>query len=118
MSTNFMLNQFLIEARIVNVYNLNGITYRKSIVIFLPTRTIFFYPVNGNLVLVRNKKYSIRRLLRWAKRGCCFNIQKAELISQNYPTVYLQEKDLEKIIGNKTLRNEIYNETLNTRIGS
>jgi hypothetical protein len=108
-----MQTKSLIEAKIVNVYNLNGKTYRKSIVIFLPTRTIFFYPVSGNLVLVRNRKYSIRRLLRCAKRGCCFNIQKAELISQNYPTVYLQEKDLEKIIGNKTLRNEIYNETFN-----
>jgi len=48
------------------------------------------------------------------KEGAVLIYKKAELISQNYPTVYLQEKDLEKIIGNKTLINEIYNE-INTR---
>ena len=47
MSTNIMQTKSLIEAKIIDVYNLNGI--------FLPTRTIFFYPVNGNLVLVQGQ---------------------------------------------------------------
>ena len=116
---NTMLTESLIEAKIVPVYNLNGLTYQKGIVIFHPAKTIYFYPAKGGLRFVRNKKYSIRRLLRWALRGCKVVIQGAEHMSNIYPIVYLTKDDLEKMfrkLWNKEkekLINEIYE--INTR---
>ena len=115
-----MQPESLIEAKIVQMYNLNGLTYRKGIVIFHPTKTIYFYPTKGRLRFVRNKKYSIRRLLRWALRGCKVVIQGEDHISRIYPTIYLTKDDLEKMFGEfrnkekEKLISEIYNETFNT----
>lgn len=115
-----MLNQSLIEAKIIPVYNIKSPIYRKYIVIFLFTKTIFLFPANRELRLVKNRKYSIRRLMRWALKGCKVEIQKADHNSiSGYPTVYLTKDDLEKMIieiGDKekeTLINEIY-ETFTT----
>ena len=119
MSTNFMLNQSLIEAKIIPVYNIKSPIYRKYIVIFLSTKTIFLFPAKRELRLVRNRKYSIRRLMRWALKGCRVEIQKADHNSTSgYPTVYLTKDYLDRMmIGNwekDKLINEIYNETFNT----
>ena len=123
MLTNTMLNQSLIEAKIVPVYNIKSNIYRKYIVIFLPTKTIFLFPAKRELRLVRNRKYSIRRLMRWALKGCKVEIQKADHNSTSgYPTVYLTKDELDRmmveILDKDKLINEIYNETFNTRIGS
>ena len=122
MSTNFMLNQSLIEAKIIPVYNIKSPIYRKYIAIFLFTKTIFLFPAKRELRLVRNRKYSIRRLMRWALKGCKVEIQKADHNSTSgYPTVYLTKDDLDRMMvgildkEKDKLRNEIYNETLNTR---
>ena len=120
MWTNFLQTTSLIEAKIVPVYNLNGLTYRKGIVIYLSTKTIYFYPAKGRLRMIGNRKYSPRRLLRWALKGCKIVIQGADHISSRiYPTIYLTKDDLEKMMGGvwvkekEKLINEIY-ETLNT----
>ena len=120
MSTNFMLNQSLIEAKIIPVYNIKSPIYRKYIVIFLSTKTIFLFPAKRELRLVRNRKYSIRRLMRWALKGCKVEIQSAYHNSTpGYPTVYLTKDDLDRMVGiwdkeKDKLINEIYNETFNT----
>ena len=119
MSTNFMLNQSLIEAKIIPVYNIKSPIYRKYIVIFLSTKTIFLFPAKRELRLVRNRKYSIRRLMRWALKGCKVEIQKADHNSTSgYPTVYLTKDELDRmmveILDKDKLINEIYNETFNT----
>lgn len=101
-----MPNKFLIKAKIVPAYCLikNDVAYRKSIVIFLPFKTIYLYPKNGSLVVRRNGKYSLRRLIRWSKRGCSVNIRTGvELISSDYETVYLKKEDLEDML------NDVYN---------
>ena len=121
MSINFMLNQSLIEAKIIPVYNIKSPIYRKYIAIFLFTKTIFLFPAKRELRLVRNRKYSIRRLMRWALKGCKVEIQKADHNSTSgYPTVYLTKDDLDRMMvgildkEKDKLINEIYNETFNT----
>lgn len=119
MSTNFMQTKSLIEAKIIPVYNLNNVTYERKIVIYLPTKTIHLYPIRGGLLLKKNRKYSSRRLLRWARRGCVINIQESEPIPFGYQIIYLTREDLEDLFKGVyykkkiELINEIY-ETFNT----
>ena len=97
MSTSFMLNQSLIEAKIVPVYDFNNVTYERKIVIYLLTKTIYLCPIRGGLLLKKNRKYSSRRLLRWARRGCVINIQESEPIPFGYQIIYLTREDLEDL---------------------
>jgi hypothetical protein len=71
-----MQTKSLVEAKIIPVYNIKSPIYRKYIVIFLPTKTIFLFPAKRELRLVRNRKYSLRRLMRWALKGCRVEIKK------------------------------------------
>jgi len=118
-----MLNKYLIEAKIISVYDLNNVTYERKIVIYLPTKTIHLYPIIGGLSLKENRKYSSRRLIRWIRRGSVINIQKSEPIPIEYQTIYLTSEDLEDLFKDvpyekkMELINEIY-ETFNNRICS
>ena len=119
MWTSFMQLKSLVEARIIPVYNLNNVTYERKIVIYLPTKTIYLCPIRGGLLLKKNRKYSSRRLLRWARRGCVINIQESEPIPFGYQIIYLTREDLEDLFKGVyykkkiELINEIY-ETFNT----
>lgn len=115
-----MLNQSLIEAKIIPIYSIRSHTFRKNIVIFLPTKTIYLFPAKGGLRMVGNRKYSLRRLMRWALKGCKVVIQGPEHMLNIYPIVYLTEDDLDRMMSRiwvkekDKLIKEIYNET-NTR---
>lgn len=115
-----MLNQSLIEARIISVYHLNNVTYERKIVIYLPTKTIHLCPIRGGLLLKKNRKCSSRRLLRWARRGCVINIQELEPTPFGCQTIYLTREELEDLFKGvyykkkMELISEIY-ETFNTR---
>ena len=107
----------LVEAKIVPVYRISSPTFRKNIVIFLPTKTIYLFPAKGGLKMVGNRKYSLRRLMRWALKGCKVNIQGTTPISRIYPIVYLTEDNLDRMMSGvkekDRLIKEIY-ETFNT----
>ena len=112
----------LVEAKIIPVYSFSGLTFRKNIVIFLPTKTIYLFPAKGGLRMVRNRKYSLRRLMRWALKGCKVVIQGSDHTTSGYPIVYLTEDDLDRMMSGiwvkekDKLIKEIYE--INTRIGS
>ena len=116
MSTNFLLNQSLIEAKIIPVYDLNSEHLGFSLTISLPTKLIFIYSIRK----VKNRKRSLRRTLRLLKKGgVTIREHSPASVSSKYRSVYLTKDDLTKILGmeRKELINEIY-ETFNTRIGS
>ena len=102
-----MLNQSLVEAKIVPVYDLEGEHSEFILAISLPTKLIFIYSTDS-IKRVNNRKRTIRRTLRWLRKGentikeySLYNISK-------YPIVYLTEDDLTKILG--TERKELINE--------
>ena len=120
MSTSFMLNQSLIEVRIIEVRDVMSRFSSINIIIPLSSYMIILHPACTRSV--KNKKRrTLDYTLRTARKGCIVTKQTNLDILEHYLyIVYLTEEDLEKMIievDKKNIINEIY-ETFNTRIGS
>ena len=109
-----MLNQSLIEAKIIEV---RDVMSRLNIIIPLSSYMIILHPACTRSV--KNKKRrTLNYILRTARKGCIVTKQTNFDILEHYLyIVYLAEEDLEKMIievDKKNIINEIYNETFNT----
>ena len=117
MSTNFMLNQSLIEARIIEVRDVMSRFSSINIIIPLSSYMIILHPACTRSV--KNKKRrTLNYILRIARKGCIVTKQTNLDILEHYLyIVYLTEEDLDRMLVGKEkdkLINEIYNETFNT----
>ena len=116
MWTNSMLPRFLIEARIVETRDLMFLYKHILILIPLTTEIIVLNPPCSRSI-ENMKRRSLGWILRRAKVGGCI-VRKQdnfEILENPLYIVHLTEEDLEKMIGDRKLIEEIYNETLNNR---
>jgi ubiquinone/menaquinone biosynthesis C-methylase UbiE len=78
------------------VYDLNGKHSEFSLTISLPTKLIFIYSIRK----VKNRKRSLRRALRWLKKGGVTIREHSSVnVSSKYRSIYLTKDDLTKILG-------------------
>ena len=115
-----MLNQSLIEARIIEAIDLLHINQYLGFVIPLSSRLVIIRIESCTRKVKNHKRRTLEWILRMARRGRCTIAEKSktdiEFLENPLYIASLTKDDLTKILGTerKELINEIYNETFNT----